>query len=176
MVWPVVGSWWPSWSIHSMTLSRHFLFFPGFREPGFLYRLPVSAIAHRQSLSNASILGISLEGANVLCKWNGLNAGVWEGIQSVSSALPKTNISFTKKLKMQFYRHPTLAGWLKVVNCSTASAIAIKLLYLHCTWINKMITIWLRRHRSAENEWNQWMIRKCWFAWFNLWLLKFFTN
>lgn len=48
-------------------------FFSGFRQPGFLYRSPGSAIAHRQSLSNASILGISLEAANVLCKWNGVN-------------------------------------------------------------------------------------------------------
>lgn len=72
MFWPFLGSWWPSWSICSMTLPGLF-FFSGFRQAGFLYRSLGSAIAHRQSLSNASILGISLEAANVLCKWNGVN-------------------------------------------------------------------------------------------------------
>lgn len=72
LVRPVFGSWWPSWSIHSLTLSS--CFFSGIRQPGFLYRLPGSAIAHRQSLSNACIRGISLEDANVLCKLDGVNA------------------------------------------------------------------------------------------------------
>lgn len=40
------------------------------RQPGSLYHSPRSAIAHRQSLSNASMLGISSEHGYVLCKCN----------------------------------------------------------------------------------------------------------
>lgn len=98
---------------------------------------------------------------------------MWEGIQSVSSTLPKTNISFTKKLKMQFYRHPVLTRGWEVENCASVSAIAAKLVYLHCASINKFINIWLRLDRSLENEKNKSMRGKCRF---NLWPVQLFKK
>lgn len=77
MILPLFGSWWPSWSVCYMTLTS--LFFQGFRQASSLYRSPGSAIAHGQSLSNASMLGISSEHDYVLCKCNVQGMNTREG-------------------------------------------------------------------------------------------------
>lgn len=107
------------WMLHE---SLQPLFPPAFRQPGPLYHSPGSAIAHRQSLGNASTLGISSEHGCVLCKCNiqGVNTRGGENVQwrdfgPCASAIQQRNIlSFKMLLKARFKWHVTFCGQLLV--------------------------------------------------------------